>query len=123
MKAVSVYCKTTGLIKHHITANDDDDLKHNIPADHAVIDGHHDPRTCKVDLVTGAIERHSGADPVAMPVHPVLDARRRIHALDQRSIRVLRELALGYDGARQRLKDIDDEMQLLRGKVNGSATD
>ena len=68
-------------------------------------------------------EAREDAPPAAVeqPVDAQAMTRRillaRIHAIEATQDRALREERLGYDGAKQRLQDIDDQIVALRAQL------
>lgn len=135
------YDKATGMFTGRtFSAPDDSNLSHNTPEGHGAhcAKEHIDHLCHRLDLVSGEIIPHQLIQP--SPDHTLEDgkwvvdhkriARRReretrlarIAALEKKLPRALLEHALGYDGALQRLRDIDNELISLRGELNGTAT-
>jgi len=137
VKMVSFYHRETGLFHPmNLTVSDESVIALNTPPDHLVIDGVHDRLSQRVDLVTGAVVDYQppapGADhewdeitkrwklnaAVVAREAAHFSAMARIIALEARQHRAVRELALGHDGAKQRLQAIDDEISALRSALS-----
>jgi hypothetical protein len=122
MKQVTVYHKETGHIRSHVTVSDDKDLASNIPPDHAHVDGHHDPLTNRIDVVTGKLIPHVTTPVVPAAQVEMQNARVRA-ALGAAAIEHLIALALGKPGAREKLEAIDLELDKFRGELHNGTTD
>lgn len=107
-----------------------------IPEGHAIIEGRYDVLSQRVDIENdGAVV--DWRPPQPSPAHewdgstkrwvlsPAERARQlkrasalaQIAALESKGLRAQRELALGYDGAKQRLQAIDDQIAALRSDL------
>ena len=145
MRTVSFYDTKTGLLNgNHMIVSDDSALALNTPEGHAAIDGHHDPLTKRIDVENPEIvDVHEAGDksyaPTRVAKYNVIDyqppapsadhvaalakqeastaALAQIAALDFKSIRAMRELALGKDGAAQRLASIEAQIVAHRANV------
>jgi len=85
------------------------------------IEGHHDHRSKRVDLESGAVVAHEvPADEIGRQAAAVRrrSAQAQIDVLEHHKMpRAIREHALGYDGARKRLQDLDNQIAALRADL------
>lgn len=107
-----------------------------IPEGHAIIEGRYDALSQRVDVESdGAVVNWQPPQPssahewdpgtkrwrlAALEQARQLrgaNALAQINALESKGLRAQRELALGYDGAKQRLQVIDDQIAALRGDL------
>lgn len=136
MKHYSFFQKNTGALHPcKFSTDDDSQLANNIPPEHGAIDGHHDHMRKRVNVETGEVIDYQPPAPSAEHVWDEasktwnlnagamakIERRRtayaRIAVLESSTLRSLREHALGYDGAEQKLKDIDAEIAALRSDL------
>lgn len=136
MKTYSFYDKATGAIHPTIFSSDDDSqLANNTPADNIAIDGQFDSLSQRVDIATGLVLDYQPPAPSADHEWNAITKRWQLSAAAQskidnhnsaitgissvelRSLRALREWALGMPGAADRLKAIDDEITSLRPQI------
>src|SRR5580704_4831024 len=130
MRDVSFYDVATGLFNGiHFSTTEPESVEKNIPAGHAVIEGHHDHLSKQV--VDGEVVEYQPPQPSAehlwcpdtrrwLPT-PAATARiasrqasaARIVFLENSSHRFVRQHALGDPNARQRIAQIDEEIELL----------
>lgn len=110
MKSVTIYHKETGRIRGHLTVSEDRDLV--VPENHAFIDGHHDHRTHRVDVATGALVAHNDL-PAPHPMQVEMQTARLRSALCTSAIEVLIAVALGKPGALERLEALDKQISDL----------
>lgn len=113
MKNLTVYHTGTGAIHSLLTVNDDRNIAPNVPDGHAWVEGHFDSLTHKINTETGAPEQRSSSEVQSQQVNPaeqLATARRRIQALELGSVRAMRELLLGDESARQRLKGLHEQI-------------
>lgn len=132
MKAVSFYHKETGRLHGNLLiVSDDEVLALNTPADHAAIEGHHDPLSKRFDIETKRIvewipdapsadhvwnpetKRWQPSAAAAEKIARGHAARARIQELEASQHRHLRGQALGKPGAAEALQAIDDEISAL----------
>lgn len=138
MRQVSFYHRETGMLaRQRMTFETDDDDKHvidNTPQDHVAIKGHYDPLSQRVDVATGQVVDYQPPQPspdhawdettrrwnLNADVQRKADARRaallQIATLERSQHRTMRELALGMDGAKERLQAIEDQIVAQRAK-------
>ena len=132
MKTWSFYDRQTGLLTGCTFTGRKASLDLNLKAGQGAIEGDHDHLSRKVNLDTGELEDYVPPAPdehhawneeqkrwVLKPA--VQEARaKRVQALTQiaqleaRQPRALREMALGHEGATQRLQAIEDQIASLR---------
>jgi hypothetical protein len=136
MKRYSFYDKKTGVLHQSKFSTDDpSQLAGNVPPEHGAIDGHHDHMRKRVNVETGELIDYQPPAPSAEHVWDEasktwnlnpdamakIERRRtayaRIAVLESSTLRSLREHALGYVGAEQKLKDIDAEIAALRADL------
>lgn len=85
------------------------------------IEGHHDHRSKRVDVDAGSVIDHEV--PADEMERQAAASRRRsaqaqIDVLERHKMpRAMREHALGYDGAKQRLQALDDQIAALRAEL------
>jgi len=91
-------------------------LEANTPDGSAAIEGNFDADTQRVNLATGEVESFA-PEPSTEGNRDRQIALSRIAALESKQDRALRELALGYDGALDRLADIDHDISTLRARL------
>jgi hypothetical protein len=140
MKTVSFYHAATGLFHPaSLTVSDETVIALNTPPDHAVMEGAHDHLSRRVDVATGEVVDYQPPTPsadhawdanlkrwVLDPVAQERAARRQglqgmIQHLERNvQPRALRELALGQDGARERVQKLEDEIAALRRDLTAS---
>jgi hypothetical protein len=133
MRSYSFYHKDTGLFDGRVfTTDDEGSLQRNGRADHVVIEGAHDHLSKRVDIATGLVieyqppkqsnDREWNAKTKRWELTAaVVDlaskraaAAARIAQLDVSSVPILREYALGINGASEKLRAINDEIAALR---------
>lgn len=134
MKQYQFYHKETGVFGAKVfTTTSEDALTLNMPADHASREGVADHLSQRVDVATGALIDYQPPAPspdhewqaetkrweLAAAVQTKRDdtraARQRIAYLESAvQPRAMREHALAFDGAADRLRAIDDEIAALR---------
>jgi hypothetical protein len=136
MKSYSFYHRDTGLLKDVVFSTDDEtQLVNNIPADHVALEGQHDALSKRVDVRTGLVidyqppspspEHEWNADTGRWQISAAVQAKAQaraaamtaLAALDIKSIRTLRELALGVAGAHDRLAAIEAAVAAERAKL------
>jgi hypothetical protein len=111
MKQYSTYRLTDGVIVAHLEAQSDAAIKANTPAGHALVEGHHDPKSVRIDTTTGKpVPYASPADPLAIK----REARAAIARLEASQHRAVREALIGIAGAADRLKAIDEQIAAHR---------
>lgn len=133
---VTVYAEDDGRIVSVLTTTEEQ-LERNIPAGCGYIDGAHDGRTRRVNLVTKEVEafqppqddtdavwdaeREVWEIPAAILARrrDNADAVRRIELIERTQLRALREIALGIDPVinKAKLKLIDDQIVELRASL------
>lgn len=113
MKYVTMFHKETGRICGQLVVSNDRDLTANVPENHATLDGHHDASKYRVDIETGALVEHNEL-PVAHPMIAQMQAARAHQGLSINAVEALVAFALGREGARKRLEEIDAEFTKLR---------
>lgn len=126
----------TGLFNgQHYSTSDESLISLNTPADHVAILGAFDCLSERIDWESGEIVDWQPPQPsgdhewnegkrrwvvsaaAAEKGERQQRARTRIDELRAESIDVLRELALGYESARQHLQAIDEEIAKLRADL------
>lgn len=114
MKRYHFYHKKTGIFTDFaLTVTDKDHVEPNTPPDHVAFEGSIDIFKQRMDVGTGKLVEHLTA-PLALPnLINMVHARVR-HLEQEMQPRAIREALLGYDGALDRLKAIDDEIIKLR---------
>ncbi len=127
MKTVHFYHKETGVFNGvRFSSSDEKTIALNTPPDHVTFEGEVDPTVQRVDVITGKLVSHVyEKDQRTIEREQHVQRRkiqRQIDQLEQRSLRAYREMLLGYDGAKQRLQTIDEQIIVLRGTLNERAT-
>jgi hypothetical protein len=136
MRVVSFYHKETGLLADsRILASDDATVVLNTPANHGVIEGHHDHLSTRVDVATGEILDYQPPSPSTdhewnaeskrwqLSAAATDRAQRRtaaaarIAALEVSQHRLVREVLLGRVSGLAKLQLLDDEISSLRSQV------
>lgn len=120
----SFYDESTGAIAARTFSGSARLLALNTPKGHRAIEGHFDRLSQRVDIETGeVVERVRPAEEVAAEraAATAVNAARRIDELERASWRPLRELAIdpNNETAKQRLGEIDSEIESLRADVRG----
>jgi hypothetical protein len=128
----SIYNLETGLFTSVIIAVHDDLLDANTPSGHKTLIGRYDHLSQRVDLATGEVVDYQPPQPssddewnaetkrwqliaaAADRANRHISASEHIGLLEASQHRALREHALGYPGAVDRLKEIDQEIAALR---------
>lgn len=137
MKSWSLYKLETGeLIGRKFSSSEPNAIELNpAPEGHGIIEGHHDHLSKRVDIETGEVVEYQPPKPSnehewnattkrwqltkdAEDKNIIdLQARAEIKLLENQQARAMREFALGMDGAKDRLKSIDDKIIALRAKL------
>lgn len=114
MKRYHFYHRETGIFTGSVlTTTDVAHVVPNTPHDHMAYEGTVDICKQRIDVVTGKLIAHVW-EPAALP-NMVHAGHARISHLEQNvQPRIIRECWLGYDGAVDRLKKLDDEIITLR---------
>lgn len=140
MKEYSFYHAETGHLANYTLAIDHEDhasvLEANTPPGHRHIEGAFDHLCQRIDPVTLQVLDHQPIAPsnehewckeskrwklnqsAQKTADDHADAKMKLSALENKSLRALREYSLGYDGAQKRLQDIDDEIAELRKQLD-----
>ena len=138
MRTWSFYHPQSGeFLNSRYRSNIDDHLKINTPDGYVAIEGEFDHLSQRVDVANGTVidwqpprptdehewngetKRWQLNSSTLATQRAKEQARSRIQQLDSKSTRALRELALGINGAHERLRAIEDELQALRHQVSG----
>ena len=128
------YDLATGLFSgRSFSASDEAWLKDNLPDGHGVYEAARiDHLSQRVNLISGEVVDYQPPQPshdhewnesakrwqLSKTAVARIEALQRIQMLEAKQLRALREFALGYDGAKQRLQALDDEMAVLRRDVS-----
>ncbi len=138
MRTVSFYHRVTGILQSaKLTASDDEAVALNTPPGCAAIDGHHDELSLKVDVGTGRLVDYQPSAPTPAENYVWNRTTKRwrlndaltekaatrslalmqIAKLEASQHRPLRELVLGDESARVRVRAIEDEITHLRKQL------
>lgn len=133
----SIYDSSTGLFTGRTISVPLSALAANIAEGHSSIEGVHDHLSKRIDLVTGELVDYQPPAPsaehewntetkrwqlsaaAADRTQRRATALARMGELDARSIRASREALLDPIGGIERVKAINDEMELLRSQLRG----
>ena len=119
VKSYSFFHRDTGLFNGTIlNTNSPELVSVHTPKDHMPLEGAHDGRLHRVNVVTGELESHT----IEMPPDPnSRHALVSIERLERQAHRSLRELALDSSNiaARQRLEQIEAAIAELRQYLTG----
>jgi hypothetical protein len=116
MKHYSHYDPSTGEFTGVSVFGDEEAIALNVTAENPAIEGHHDRETHRVNLKTGqVVPREAPRASSATERHHA--ALARIHALEARQARAVIEHVLGDASAKQRVRDLEDEIARLRQEL------
>lgn len=139
IRSYSFYHAETGMFAGKIYETDapsDATILREGPPGHSYVEGKHDHLSKRVDVATGTVidwqppapsaehewdsdRRRWKLSPAAsMKLHRSLEATAQIQHLENDvQPRILREVALGHDGAKERLASLDAEIEQLRPQL------
>jgi len=116
MKHYHFYHENTGIFSDFVlTTTDDAHVEPNTPAGCKPYEGPVNIYKQRMDVATGKLVEHDGAPPVVPRL--LHEVHTRIAHLELQQPRIVREVLLGYEGAIERLKDLDEKIIRLRAEL------